>query len=178
MVSQKFTATTRRKRVKTDAATDQFKALDKTHQQILEHLDALTGLLLRLDDYSDTAHCRQKAKTIEAYFSETARDHHAEEERIVFPDLLLSEDAELVRAVHMLKQDHGWIEQNWLELAPQLRAIADGEDGTDMAELKHNVEVFLALCRDHILLEETLIYPQAKARMAAAMTSRSMRLAQ
>jgi hypothetical protein len=79
-------------------------------------------LLVRLEAYSDSAHCRQKAKTIEAFFSETARDHHAEEERNVFPNLLLSGNAELVQAVLTLKQDHGWIEQNWLELAPMRKA--------------------------------------------------------
>ncbi len=159
-----------------DLPADRFKALDACHQQIHEHLTELSDLVARLDADSDSAHCRQKAKTIEAFFSETARSHHAEEEHNVFPNLLLSDKPEVVQAVQVLKQDHGWIEQNWLELAPMLRAIAQGEDWADMAELKHNAEVFLELCRDHIVLEETLIYPEAKARLAAEMASRAKRL--
>ncbi len=162
--------------MKDDLQADRFNTLDACHQQIQEHLTELSDLLDRLDADSDSAHCRQKAKTIEAFFSETARTHHAEEERNVFPDLLLSEKPEVVQAVQTLKQDHGWIEQNWLELAPMLRAIAQGEDWPDMAELKHNTEVFLNLCRDHIVLEETLIYPEAKARLAQELASRAKRL--
>lgn len=164
--------------MKAETHNDRFKALDQCHQQIHEHLDQLADLLTRLETYSDSAHCRQKAKTIEAFFSETARDHHAEEERNVFPNLLLSDNAELVQAVLTLKQDHGWIEQNWLELAPMLRAIAQGEDWVEIAELKHNVEVFLSLCHDHIVLEETLIYPEAKSRLAQEMAGRAARMAQ
>jgi hemerythrin-like domain-containing protein len=163
--------------LKVETQNDRFKALDQCHQQIHEHLDQLTDLLGRLETSSDSVHCRQTAKTIEAFFSETARDHHAEEERTVFPNLLLSDDAQLVQAVLTLKQDHGWIEQNWLELAPMLRAIALGEDWVDIAELTHNVQVFLSLCRDHIVLEETLIYPQAKSRFLQEMASRAARLA-
>jgi hemerythrin-like domain-containing protein len=131
----------------------------------------------RMETSSDSAHCRQKAKTIEAFFSETSRAHHAEEERNIFPNLLLSDKPELVQAVRTLQQDHGWIEQNWLELAPMLRAIAQGEDWVDTAELKHNAEVFLALCHDHIVLEETLIYPEAKSNFADELASRAKRLA-
>jgi hemerythrin-like domain-containing protein len=46
-----------------------------------------------------------------------------------------------------------------------LRAIAEGEDWVDPAELQHAVSVFLELCHDHIVREETLIYPAAKAKL-------------
>jgi hemerythrin-like domain-containing protein len=163
--------------MKTDLQADKFKALDACHQQIHDHLLELAELMERMETSSDSAHCRQKAKTIEAFFSETSRAHHAEEERNIFPNLLLSDKPELVQAVRTLQQDHGWIEQNWLELAPMLRAIAQGEDWVDTAELKHNAEVFLALCHDHIVLEETLIYPEAKSNFADEMASRAKRLA-
>jgi hemerythrin-like domain-containing protein len=163
--------------MKTDLQADKFMALDACHQQIHDHLSELAELMERMETSSDSAHCRQKAKTIEAFFSETSRAHHAEEERNIFPNLLLSDKPELVQAVRTLQQDHGWIEQNWLELAPMLRAIAQGEDWVDTAELKHNAEVFLALCHDHIVLEETLIYPEAKSNFADEMASRAKRLA-
>ena len=47
-----------------------------------------------------------------------------------------------------------------------------------MAELKHSAEVFLNLCHDHIVLEETLIYPEAKACLAQELASRAMRMGQ
>ena len=155
---------------------DRFKALDACHQQIHAHLAELADLIEQLETSSDSALCRQKAKTIEVFFSQTSREHHAEEERNIFPGLLQSERPELVQAVRTLQQDHGWIEQNWLELAPMLRAIADGEDWVDMAELKHNAEVFLSLCHDHIVIEETLIYPQARQQFVQQLASRAKRL--
>ncbi|MCM2340383.1 hemerythrin domain-containing protein [Rhodoferax sp.] len=157
---------------------EQFKTLDACHQQIHQQLAELADLLERLDTESDSPHCRQKAKTIEAFFSEVARPHHAEEEKNIFPMLLASDNVELVQAVRTLHQDHGWIEQNWLELAPMLRAIAQGEDWPDMAELKHNAEVFVSLCHDHIMLEDSLIYPEAKAHLIEEFASRAARLAQ
>jgi hemerythrin-like domain-containing protein len=70
--------------------------------------------------------------------------------------------------VRTLQQDHGWIEENWIEVGPRLRAIALGNGWTDPAEFQSYVDVFTALMREHIALEERLIYPQAKAIWAKA----------
>jgi hemerythrin-like domain-containing protein len=118
----------------------------------------------------------QQAATLEAFFSGTSRQHHAEEEAKVFPPLLAGTDPVLVAAVRTLKQDHGWIEQNWSEISPQLLAIARGYQGTDPAELAHAIEVFHELCADHIALEESLVYPEAKALHAKALARRAARL--
>jgi len=163
--------------MKTVSQTDRFKALDACHQQIQEHLAILAEVLPQLETSSDAALLRQQAGTIEAFFSSTSRQHHADEEKNVFPQLLASDNAELVQAVRTLQQDHGWIEQNWLELAPMLRAIAQGEDWVDMAEMQHTVEIFLNLCNDHIALEESLIYPEAKEQLAHELAARAQRLA-
>ncbi|HEY8906741.1 MAG TPA: hemerythrin domain-containing protein [Rhodoferax sp.] len=162
--------------MKPDTQSDRFQALDACHQQIHEHLEKLTSVLEQMQAGAEEVQYRDVVRVIEAYFSATARQHHADEEKNVFPKLLASDNAELVHAVCTLQQDHGWIEQNWLELAPMLRAIADGEDWVDMAELQHNVEVFLALMHDHILLEETLIYPEAKGQFAVELAARAQRM--
>ncbi|GAB4212548.1 MAG: hypothetical protein Fur007_05050 [Rhodoferax sp.] len=155
---------------------DTFQALDAVHQQIHVHLNLLAELLQGLDDSGVSDAGRAQASAIEAFFSSTARDHHAIEERSVFPGLLLSDNPEVVQVVHTLKQDHGWIEQNWLELGPMLRAVAQGEDGVDPAELRHAIEVFRTLCLEHIELEERLIYPEAKAQLALDLAARAQRL--
>ncbi len=158
-------------------STNRFKALDACHRQIQQHLTELTAVLGWVRAGDNDAALRQQAGAIEAFFSSTARAHHAEEEQKVFPGLLASGDVDLVQAVRTLQQDHNWIELNWLELAPMLRALAQGEDWVDSAELEHALDVFLALCNDHIALEETLIYPQAKQRFAAELAGRAKRLA-
>jgi hemerythrin-like domain-containing protein len=149
--------------VKLNTAGGDFKALDACHQEIAAHLDRLASLLAHLIAQGVDAHAQKEAREIEAFFSETSQQHHAEEEAKVFPALLASSDEALVATVRMLQQDHGWIEEDWLALAPQLRAIAAGYSWYDPAELQHGVEVFLDLCREHIQLEESIIYPEAKA---------------
>ncbi|MEI8324278.1 MAG: hemerythrin domain-containing protein [Betaproteobacteria bacterium] len=155
-----------------------FDALDACHQQIQRHLANLSALAQQIEADGVNAQAQQTAADIEAFFSATARQHHQEEEKSVFPALLSSGDADLASAVRSLQQDHGWIEENWLELAPQLRAIALGNSWYDSAEFQHGVQVFLELVGDHIALEESLIYPESKARWAQVLASRAERLAQ
>ena len=133
------------------------------------HFEALGTLVQHIEDHGIDDHARREAHSIDAFFSSTSRQHHAQEERDVFPALLASGDAALATAVRTLQQDHGWIEENWIEVGPRLRAIAAGNGWTDPAELQSYVDVFTALMRDHIALEERLIYPQAKALWAQAL---------
>src|SRR5512133_4255685 len=152
-----------------------FVTLDACHQQMQMHLAELAALARQMETSGVDANAQRQAGAIEAFFSSTARQHHAEEEKNVFPSLLLSGNADLVAAVHALHQDHGWIEENWIELGPQLRAIALGNNWFDVDEFKHGADVFLTLCEEHIALEEALVYPEAQARLAQAMASRAKR---
>lgn len=157
--------------VKLNPGGTDFKALDACHQEIAAHLERLAALFAHLADQGVDGHAQQEAGAIEAFFSETSQAHHQEEEAKVFPALLASSDEALVATVRMLQQDHGWIEEDWLAIAPQLRAIAAGYSWYDPDELRHGIEVFLELCREHIQLEESIIYPEAKA-MAAKLARR------
>jgi len=145
-----------------DSGTD-FKALDACHQQIATHLQRLDALCAHLAEQGVDEPARAEAASIEAFFSSTSQAHHQDEELKVFPALLSSSDEALVATVRMLQQDHGWIEEDWLAIAPQLRAIAAGYSWFDPDELRHAITVFLELCREHIQLEESIIYPEAKA---------------
>lgn len=149
-----------------------FEALDACHQQIHLHLGVLAELLQHVQASGVDAAAQQQAARVEAFFSGTSRQHHAEEEKDVFPGLLNGGSDELVAAIRTLQQDHGWIEENWIELAPQLRAIASGNNWIDVAEFEHYVQVFLELVSGHIALEETLVYPESKARWAQAVANR------
>ncbi len=99
------------------------------------------------------------------YFNGEARQHHLDEEKHIFPALLASQNAEIVQATEHLIQDHGWLEENWIQIAPSLEAAAGGNLWFDPAELRHALDVFEALYLDHILLEESIAYPEAKKRL-------------
>ena len=99
------------------------------------------------------------------FFNGEARQHHLDEEKHIFPPLLASQNAEIVQATEHLIQDHGWLEENWIQIAPSLEAATHGNLWFDPAELRHALEVFEALYLDHILLEESIAYPEAKKRL-------------
>lgn len=149
-----------------------FKALDACHLQIQQHLDELQRMATHMESVGLNDADRKQAGEIEKFFSSTSRDHHEQEEKHVFPPLLASDNDELKTAVRSLQQDHGFIEENWLELGPQLRGIAEGNDWFEPAEFQHNVTLFLELLNGHIALEESLIYPESKMMWAEAIARR------
>jgi len=159
----------------TTAAAQPFKALDACHLQIQEHLAELQRMAKHMEAEGLNAADRKLAGEIEAFFSSTSRDHHAQEEKMVFPPLLASGTDAVKAAVRSLQQDHGFIEENWIELGPQLRGIAEGNDWFTTEEFLHNVSTFLELLNGHIALEETMIYPESKAQWAAAVAGRKAR---
>jgi len=142
-----------------------FTAMEDCHRQIQSHLTELDRLMEAMETSSLDADGQKRIGAIEAFFSSTARQHHALEERFFFSPLLAGVDLNLVAKVRCLQQDHGWIEENWIELSPQLSAVASGNNWFDLAELKHGVEVFAELCRTHLALEDTLVYPMTRSRL-------------
>jgi hypothetical protein len=77
-----------------------------------------------------------------------------------------SDDESLVATVHCSRTTAD--REDWLarrDRAPSRRAVVRPD------ELRHAVGVFLDLCREHVQLEESIVYPEAKA-MAAKLTRR------
>jgi len=146
---------------------DGFDVLDACHRQTLFTLGKLSALIARLKTRGADAHARAMAGEIVRFFSTTARAHHEDEERHVFPKLLATGVPDIVQDVLRLQQDHGWLEEDWMELCPQLDAVAAGNAWYDLDALSQGAKVFTALSHDHIALEETCIYPEARARLHA-----------
>lgn len=140
-------------------------ALDRTHHEMMQVLVDLRHLIEHLADEGVDAAARSSAQAVCAFFNSHARQHHADEEALVFPALIRKGDAALTQHVLRLQQDHGWLEEDWLELAPQLQAVAEGYSWFEIDGLRHGVEVFTALYHEHIALEESLIYPEAQRAM-------------
>lgn len=156
----------------TNVVEQPFQALDACHQLILESMSALERMVRRMESQGLKESDRKLAGEIESFFSITSRDHHAQEEAEVFPPLLASGSEEIKAAIRTLQQDHGFIEENWIELGPQLRAISEGNDWFTSEEFLHNVTTFLELLKGHIALEESMIYPESKALWATAVAAR------
>ena len=142
-----------------------FEFLDSTHKDIQVQVRQLHLLVDAIESDGLNPANRALARRVLDYFNHEARQHHLDEEKHVFPTLLSSQDAEIVQATEHLIQDHGWLEENWIQIAPSLEAATNGNLWFDPVELRHALEVFEALYLDHILLEESLAYPEAKKRL-------------
>jgi hemerythrin-like domain-containing protein len=154
------------------------EALEATHHKVMLVLQDFATLLARLDSHGVDATAQKLAADIGKFFSKEARKHHADEDDIVFPNLLNSGNEELVHHVQRLQQDHGWLEEDWVELGPQLDAMSKGYSWYDLDALKQGVEVFTQLYHEHIALEESLIYPAARKREAELAEQAALRVAQ
>lgn len=149
-------------------ALPSFAALDETHRQIMQilaDLERLPGLLTQPGGRPEAAALAQRACD---FFGGAARQHHETEETFVFPSLLAGSGSsdELRAHVQRLQQDHHWFEEDWLELEPHLQAVAQGWCDEHAAFLRAALPEFTALQHEHIALEESLIYPEAKRRQA------------
>ena len=153
------------------------EALDRTHHAMLGKLAELQQLVDQLDASGPEPRLRRSAKAICQFFDTEARSHHAAEEAQIFPPLIRQGDKALIQHVLRLQQDHGWLEEDWLELAPQLQAVAQGTSWYEIDTLRHAVGVFTTLYHEHIALEESLIYPQARAQLAVEADCRAQRVA-
>jgi len=143
-----------------------FDQLDRTHQRIMEQLEQLQLLLTHLDRVGLDAHARALSRSICQFFEHDARQHHAEEEKTIFPGLLKSGSDKIQREVRRLQQDHGWLEEDWRAIQPHLESVAEGYAGYDLDMLNHALPVYSQLYREHIALEEQMIYPESRRQYA------------
>ena len=72
-----------------------FEVLDACHRQTVVMLARLSALVGDLDKSAPDREARRTAEEIIHFFSQTARQHHEDEERHVFPQLLDSDDPEI-----------------------------------------------------------------------------------
>jgi hemerythrin-like domain-containing protein len=128
------------------------------HAGILGHLQALGTLPALLEP---AARARQIAADTVSFFRDAVFEHHAEEEKELFPAVLSSatpgEERERVRAlVNTLAAEHRTVEAAWAKLEPKLKALAKGhESDVDGADIQALVDSYQA----HARFEEAVFLP-------------------
>lgn len=144
-----------------NAAAAPITSFTECHAGILSHLrllDELPGLL------RSAVRARQVAEESLAFFRTAIFEHHAEEERELFPAVLASAQSdaerELVREMtDRLKLEHRVLEGLWNSLEEALKRVARGQhadlNGQDLYRL---VESYAA----HASLEESEFLPLAE----------------
>lgn len=132
----------------------------KCHVGILGKLDQLAALPALLDAAS---RARQTAQQALDFFNTVIYEHHAEEERELFPAVLASaqpgDERDRFRLVaERLTREHRDLESQWKKLEPGLKRVAKGQDSDlDAAAVAKLVEQYEA----HARFEEAEYLPQA-----------------
>jgi len=129
---------------------------------ILDHLQALGGLPALLEPM---ARARKIAADTVSFFRDAVYEHHAEEERELFPAVLASatqgpERDKVQAIVAELAAEHRKVEAAWARLEPKLKALAKGHEAdVDGADITALVETYQA----HARYEEEVFLPLSQA---------------
>lgn len=167
----------------TPVAEQPLDEFSNCHGGILEKLDALDTLPALL---GPAAEARRIAADSLAFFDSAVYEHHAEEERELFPAVLASaskgaEHDQVKALVERLTREHRDVEAAWERLKPHLKSIAKGQDSRLDTEA---LTALVAHYKGHARFEEQGFLPLCKAilgrngdHMAALGVSMHMRRA-
>lgn len=133
---------------------DPIGLLRACHEKMLRHCDLLDDLLGREDI---DAEAREAARTIVRYFTQSAPQHHSDEEQDIFPRIN-RQSLRLAELIHNLKKEHETLDALWKRLEPSLKRLPD--DGFS-EETRQTAAEFTALYRQHIGLENRELLPLA-----------------
>ena len=148
---------------------------DATHDQMRYWLGELQTLVNHMEDRGWDTWARDHARSVIDFFSHTARQHHVDVDRQLFPLVSGRGDASVDASVDRLRQDQGWLEENWREVLAQLQPVAEGFGGYDVDMLRHAADVLAALRLEYLALEEGSVFPAARASADTQMQATEMR---
>lgn len=142
-----------------------FDMLEACHERVHRMLTLLARLRAHLRDHGADVQAQQAARDVMRYFDLAAPQHHRDEELHVFPRLLALRDAQVTALVQRLQQDHAAMELRWAAARLVLLRIAGGEVRQPARADDAALDDFAGLYGDHIVAEEQVAYPKAKALM-------------
>lgn len=132
------------------------------HDGILHELKAM-GALPELARAAQQA--RRQADAVLQFYRQVVKNHHDEEERVLFDAVLRSaaageEHARVKEITARLTREHREVEARFARLEPELKKLARGQDGQlDAAEL----ELLVRQYRAHAEFEEAEFLPLSHA---------------
>ncbi len=138
-----------------------FEMLLACHERVLRTLDLLLRLQAHLAAHGADAPARDAARDVLRYFDLAAPQHHLDEERHLLPRLrALGQDA----LAEQVAAEHREMAARYAALRPGLVALAEqGVPPVSTADWP----AYVALYRQHVVLEESQVYPPASAGLAA-----------
>lgn len=144
-----------------------FEMLEACHLRVQRTLALQQRLCEHLQTKGCDASAQSAARDVLRYFDIAAPLHHEDEELHVFPLLQASHDPQLRAAVDRLQSEHLAMGARWKVARAALLALAEGGVAEFSAEQTAALAAFAAGYAEHIRLEESLIYPAARAAIGA-----------
>jgi len=138
------------------------ETFSQCHAGILSHLSSFGELPGLLDP---AARARRIASDMLTFFRHAVYEHHADEERELFPAVLASatpgDERQYVQAiVERLTREHRQVEKAWERLEPELKLVAKGHD-SNVDRLA--IATLVAVYRSHANYEEQVFLPLSQA---------------
>jgi hemerythrin-like domain-containing protein len=133
---------------------DPIGLLRACHEKMLAHCELLTALADK--DTLDAA-ARESARNINRYFSQSAPQHHRDEEEDLFPRIN-RQSLKIAELIHTLKKEHETLDALWIKLEPGLKRLPDDGFSDDFRQAAAE---FTALYRQHIGQENRELLPLA-----------------
>lgn len=149
-----------------------FEMLEACHERVQRSLRLLARLVAHLREQGCDAAARAAAADVLRYFDVAAPHHHEDEERHVFPALLAGADAALAEAVRRLQADHLEMARSWAAARGPLQALASGARDALAADEEALLTHFAGLYEQHLLTEDTRVYPAARRQFDDAALQR------
>jgi iron-sulfur cluster repair protein YtfE (RIC family) len=138
-----------------------FTFLDETHQDIYVKLNWISTLMSEVEIHNYTTQHQKQIEEVCRFFDVEVRGHHVDEERYVFPSLLLKQDPNLAELTRKLFVDHERFEESWKHISMMLKALLHGNEWFTSKELRQEFNAFHVLNLKHMKLEESIVYPEA-----------------
>ena len=140
-----------------------FEMLRACHERVERMLGLLERLAAHLATQGADAEAAQAARDVMRYFDLAGPAHHEDEERHVFPALLVQGDKALRAVIGQLQQDHHAMSAAWAAVRADLVQVAAARGAVGIEfQAAGRWAAFAALYRRHIVAEETEVYPMAR----------------
>lgn len=148
---------------------DPMAMLSACHERVQRQCRTLNRLSAHVQQHGSDAQAAEAAQAVLRYFEQAAVNHHADEEKDLFPLLLeavAGSDAVCIQDLtRELVTQHRQLEQRWQTLRPTLTQIAQGHPAAlDSAQ----VQAFEQAYQAHIDIEETELIPMAQRLLSEA----------
>lgn len=149
-----------------------FELLSACHERVDRSLQLLLRLVKHLGTTAGSAREREMAasaaRDVLRYFDVAAPAHHEDEERHVFPLVRATGDEALMDTITRLQAGHLAMTESWEALRMLLDEVGRDGAASDHHALEAAAQAFCSLCAEHMALEDSVIFPAARASAEAA----------